>query len=82
MLSPPHHYLNYHIIFFDSIFQSYSLDPADADKGQALPRSDYTNPTDDLAFDMYQDPEVAQIIRKLDKKKQEAVLGKTGMNTI
>ena len=29
---------------------------------------------DDLAFDMYQDPEVAQIIRKLDTRKNEAVL--------
>ncbi|TWW56239.1 Centrosomal protein of 104 kDa [Takifugu flavidus] len=28
---------------------------------------------DDLAFDMYQDPEVAHIIRVLDQKKQEAV---------
>lgn len=28
---------------------------------------------DDLAFDMYQDPEVAQIIRSLDEKKQDAV---------
>ncbi|XP_061115101.1 centrosomal protein of 104 kDa [Conger conger] len=28
---------------------------------------------DDLAFDMYQDPEVAQIIRRLDERKQGAV---------
>lgn len=28
---------------------------------------------DDLAFDMYQDPEVAQIIRRLDERKREAV---------
>lgn len=34
------------------------------------------SPLDDLAFDMYQDPEVAQIIRKLEKKKQEAALRK------
>ncbi|KAG8434255.1 hypothetical protein GDO86_012578 [Hymenochirus boettgeri] len=33
---------------------------------------DSISPLDDLAFDMYQDPEVAQIIRKLDEKKQEA----------
>lgn len=26
-----------------------------------------------MAFDMYQDPEVAQIIRKLDERKREAV---------
>ena len=34
------------------------------------------SPLDDLAFDMYQDPEVAQIIRKLETKKQEAALRK------
>ena len=34
------------------------------------------SPLDDLAFDMYQDPEVAQIIRKLERKKQEAALRK------
>jgi len=28
---------------------------------------------DDLAFDMYQDPEVAHIIRLLDQKKQDMV---------
>lgn len=28
---------------------------------------------DDLAFDMYQDPEVACIIRQLDQKKQDMV---------
>ncbi|XP_061592671.1 centrosomal protein of 104 kDa isoform X2 [Cololabis saira] len=32
------------------------------------------SPLDDLAFDMYQDPEVAHIIRLLDQKKQEMVL--------
>ncbi|XP_074654970.1 centrosomal protein of 104 kDa-like [Tubulanus polymorphus] len=37
-------------------------------------RPDYISPLDDLAFDMYQDPEVAQIIRRLEVKKQEAVL--------
>uniref|UniRef100_A0A8C6MW10 Centrosomal protein of 104 kDa n=1 Tax=Mus spicilegus TaxID=10103 RepID=A0A8C6MW10_MUSSI len=36
-------------------------------------RSDYISPLDDLAFDMYQDPEVAQIIRRLDERKREAV---------
>ena len=39
-------------------------------------RPDYISPLDDLAFDMYQDPEIAGIIRKLEKKKQEAVLRK------
>ncbi|XP_061457125.1 centrosomal protein of 104 kDa isoform X2 [Rhineura floridana] len=36
-------------------------------------KPDLISPLDDLAFDMYQDPEVAQIIRKLDEKKYEAV---------
>lgn len=31
------------------------------------------SPLDDLAFDMYQDPEVAHIIRVLDQKKQDVV---------
>uniref|UniRef100_A0A3P9JS90 Centrosomal protein of 104 kDa n=1 Tax=Oryzias latipes TaxID=8090 RepID=A0A3P9JS90_ORYLA len=31
------------------------------------------SPLDDLAFDMYQDPEVAHIIRMLDQKKQDMV---------
>ncbi|XP_076451911.1 centrosomal protein of 104 kDa-like isoform X2 [Babylonia areolata] len=49
-----------------------------ADRDPALEgffnKPDYISPLDDLAFDMYQDPEVAQIIRKLERKKQEAVL--------
>ncbi|XP_022101600.1 centrosomal protein of 104 kDa-like isoform X2 [Acanthaster planci] len=40
----------------------------------AINRKDYISPMDDLAFDMYQDPEVAQVIRKLDVRKNEAVL--------
>ena len=42
-------------------------------------RPDFISPLDDLAFDMYQDPEVAGIIRKLEKKKQEAVLRKLSL---
>ncbi|XP_008850899.1 centrosomal protein of 104 kDa isoform X2 [Nannospalax galili] len=42
-------------------------------EGTYAGRSDYISPLDDLAFDMYQDPEVAQIIRRLDEKKREAV---------
>ena len=38
-------------------------------------RSQYFSPLDDLAFDMYQDPDVAQVIRKLEKKKRDAVSG-------
>ncbi|XP_038602044.1 centrosomal protein of 104 kDa isoform X2 [Tachyglossus aculeatus] len=41
--------------------------------GTYVGKPDYISPLDDLAFDMYQDPEVAQIIRKLDEKKREAV---------
>ncbi|NXJ64900.1 CE104 protein, partial [Rostratula benghalensis] len=40
--------------------------------GTYLGNSDAISPLDDLAFDMYQDPEVAQIIRRLDEKKREA----------
>ncbi|NWX32162.1 CE104 protein, partial [Notiomystis cincta] len=41
--------------------------------GAYLGKRDSISPLDDLAFDMYQDPEVAQIIRRLDEKKREAV---------
>ncbi|NXU21217.1 CE104 protein, partial [Pardalotus punctatus] len=41
--------------------------------GTYLGKRDSISPLDDLAFDMYQDPEVAQIIRRLDEKKREAV---------
>lgn len=36
-------------------------------------KPDFISRTDDLAFDMYQDPETAALIRKLDDKKREAV---------
>ncbi|XP_032158667.1 centrosomal protein of 104 kDa isoform X2 [Mustela erminea] len=42
-------------------------------EGTCTGKSDYISPLDDLAFDMYQDPEVAQIIRKFDERKREAV---------
>ncbi|XP_053516221.1 centrosomal protein of 104 kDa isoform X2 [Artibeus jamaicensis] len=42
-------------------------------EGACTGKSDYISPLDDLAFDMYQDPEVAQIIRRLDERKREAV---------
>ncbi|XP_053941925.1 centrosomal protein of 104 kDa [Cuculus canorus] len=41
--------------------------------GTYLGKPDCISPLDDLAFDMYQDPEVAQIIRRLDEKKRTAV---------
>ena len=40
----------------------------------AMKKHDYVSPLDDLAFAMYQDPEVSTIIRSLDKKKAECVL--------
>ena len=58
--------------FHDVGDEHLSDDPA----AGAYNRPDYISPLDDLAFDMYQDPEVAQIIRKLERKKQEAVLRK------
>lgn len=36
-------------------------------------KSDSISPFDDLAFEMYQDPEVAHIIRLMDQKKQDMV---------
>ncbi|KAF8567919.1 hypothetical protein P879_09205 [Paragonimus westermani] len=36
-------------------------------------RPDFIPPTEDLAFDIYQDPEVANIIRRLEKQKLSAV---------
>ncbi|XP_053136874.1 centrosomal protein of 104 kDa isoform X3 [Hemicordylus capensis] len=41
--------------------------------GSYTGKPDAISPLDDLAFDMYQDPEVAQVIRKLDEKKRDAV---------
>ncbi|XP_029434701.1 centrosomal protein of 104 kDa isoform X2 [Rhinatrema bivittatum] len=55
----------------DHYLGSSSDDPAL--DGTNTGKLDSISPLDDLAFDMYQDPEVAQIIRKLDETKQEAV---------
>nr|XP_015192656.1 PREDICTED: centrosomal protein of 104 kDa isoform X3 [Lepisosteus oculatus] len=68
----------------DSLPESFSPNPSDRFcrlgihndvtlEGTYLSKSDSISPLDDLAFDMYQDPEVAQIIRQLDEKKHEAV---------
>ena len=62
--------------FHDVGDERLSDDPA----AGAYNRPDYISPLDDLAFDMYQDPEVAQIIRKLERKKQEAVIRKWNGN--
>jgi len=46
-------------------------------KLNASPRYEYgkeISPYDDLAFDMYQDSETAQLIRKLDEKKHQAII--------
>lgn len=42
----------------------------------AMKRPDFISPLDDLAFAMYQDPEISAIIRDLDKKKNECVMSK------
>ncbi|NXL91899.1 CE104 protein, partial [Alectura lathami] len=55
----------------DHYLGSKSDDPAL--DGTYLGKPDSISPLDDLAFDMYQDPDVAQIIRRLDEKKREAV---------
>lgn len=49
------------------------MDPA---THAAQKRPDYISPLDDLAFTMYQDPEISQIIRSLDRKKNNCVVGK------
>ena len=51
---------------------NYDADPSVV---AAVNRPDYVSPLDDLAFAMYQDPEISQIIRSLDKKKTEFVIG-------
>ena len=45
-------------------------------------RSQYFSPLDDLAFDMYQDPDVAQVIRKLERKKHDAVSGECNLGIL
>ncbi len=42
-------------------------------------RSEQISIVDDLAFAMYQDPEIAGIIKNLDRKKQEYVYGKSNI---
>jgi hypothetical protein len=44
-------------------------------------RSDQISIIDDLAFAMYQDPEIATIIKNLDRKKQEYVHGKNSIKS-
>lgn len=36
---------------------------------------DHVSSIDDVAFDLYQDPEVARLIRQLDQKKQSVIRG-------
>ena len=40
-----------------------------------LSSNEEISPMDDLAFDMYVDGEVAQILRKLEQKKRDAING-------
>lgn len=67
--------LNHHIIF--KLEETIRNNESNNDPSivAAINRPDYVSPLDDLAFAMYQDPEISQIIRSLDKKKTEFVLG-------
>jgi len=56
----------------ENLRNNMELDPA---AYAAQKRPDYISPLDDLAFTMYQDPEISQIIRSLDKKKNNCVVG-------
>lgn len=60
-------------IFFLQPIQETPSGREDPLTGKPL-RSDFLSPMEDLAFDMYQDPEIASLCRKLDRKKQDAVL--------
>lgn len=58
----------------DSLLQGY-MNP-NSNQGPVwgrINKPDYISRLDDLSFDMYQDPETAALIRKLNDKKQEAV---------
>nr|XP_055024570.1 centrosomal protein of 104 kDa [Misgurnus anguillicaudatus] len=57
--------------YLNSSQQSSALDGTHT--GLSSYKCESISPLDDLAFDMYQDPEVAHIIRLLDQKKQDAV---------
>lgn len=53
----------------------------DIDFGDEDPNSmPYSSPYDDLAFEMYVDTEVADIIRQMEIKKHQAVKSKTTPN--
>ena len=56
-------------------FHIYSICYSISGNIYELYRPDYISPLDDLAFAMYQDPEISQIIRDLDKKKSDCVIG-------
>ncbi|XP_020607283.1 centrosomal protein of 104 kDa-like [Orbicella faveolata] len=58
----------------DSLVQGY-MNPNlnNAPVWGRINKPDYISRMDDLAFDMYQDPETAALIRKLDDRKREAV---------
>nr|CAH8828163.1 unnamed protein product [Trichobilharzia regenti] len=55
----------------DFVNRNLHSDPEDY--SATIYKPDYIPPTEDLAFDMYQDPEVANIIRRLEKQKRVAV---------
>lgn len=58
----------------DSVVQGYiSPNAVSGPVWGRINKPDYISRMDDLAFDMYQDPETAALIRKLDDRKREAV---------
>ena len=65
-----------------SEFSHFEYDLNSSDFILPINRPEFISPLDDLTFDMYQDPEVAQIIRKLENKKLEAVRRKSQINEL
>ncbi|KAJ7394457.1 hypothetical protein OS493_000268 [Desmophyllum pertusum] len=58
----------------DSLVQGYmNPNSSNGPVWGRINKPDYISRMDDLAFDMYQDPETAALIRKLDDRKREAV---------
>lgn len=52
-------------------------DPISEKLNAIMNDSEYSSPYDDLAFEMYVDTDVANIIREMEVKKHVAVIGKT-----
>ncbi|XP_072039390.1 centrosomal protein of 104 kDa-like [Amphiura filiformis] len=59
-------------LLLQSKFKDSEGDPVNPALVEAAAREGYIASTDDLAFDMYQDPEIATLIRKMETKRNEA----------